>query len=470
MSLEIEGKGKLSTHLSAQQVEQYRRRSLSPVELLDAGDHLVACEECRARIADVEKIDASLSALRADFQQHARAPQQHLTYQQLSAYVDDGLDGVDREIVDSHVAVCASCKEEMRELFAFKDALPLNSPNTREKPQSQTTIREKLRAWSPFGARRFGWQIVGAMTALVCVALIVWLALKTKQDSQVAVLQPTPSPASYASPSPLPTPTPHESSSNNSQDANQSPTPELKPTPQPHVQSVDNPPAAPLIALNDAGEQIAVDRRGNLVGLEAVSTREQQAVKKALLTQRLDAPASLAELKGKNNTLMGQSDVGESFSVVGPAGTIVSSARPTFRWRALEGAKSYTVKIYDTNFNLVDSSQSLNVTEWTPARPLPPGKIYTWQVAAMKEGSEIVSPTAPAPEARFRVLDEAQAKELTRALAAARNSHLARGVIYTRTGLLDEAEREFAALLKANPKSSVARKLLVNVRAMRRAP
>lgn len=466
----------MSTHLSAQQVEQYRRRSLPPAELLDAGDHLIACEECRARIADVGKIDLALSILRDDFTQQARAPHEHLSYEQLSAYVDDGLHSVEREIVDSHVAVCAQCKEEMRDLFAFKDTLSSSSAAVVEKRQAPATIRERLRAWMPLHARQRGWQIAGAMTALVCVALIVWLALRTKQDSQVVVLQPTPSPTIYASPSPitspspLTSPTPDEGSSSNTNSANQSPTPETGPAPPPDVQPLGNPPPAPLLALNDNGAQITVDRQGNLAGLETVSELERQAVKKVLLREHLEAPASLAELKGKKSTLMGQSgDDGKSFHVVGPAGTIVLTGRPVFRWRALQGASGYTVKIYDTNFNLVDSSESLSETQWKPVRPLPPGKIYTWQVAAMKEGSEVVSPSAPAPEARFKVLGEAEAKELTRALAAARNSHLARGVIYTKAGLLDEAEQEFTALVRSNPNSRVARKLLNNVRAMRRA-
>jgi hypothetical protein len=166
---------------------------------------------------------------------------------------------------------------------------------------------------------------------------------------------------------------------------------------------------------------------------------------------------------------MGQEDQGESFAVVGPVGTMVSSGRPTFRWNMLKGASGYAVKVYDTNFNQVDSSPALTGTEWTPARPLPPGKVYTWQVTATKEGSEVVSPAPPMPEARFKVLGNAEGEELTRALASGRDSHLARGVIYTRAGLLAEAEQEFEALVHMNPRSQAARKLLDNVRALRRA-
>jgi hypothetical protein len=467
----------VSTHLSAQQVEQYRKRSLPPAELLDAGDHLVVCAACRAKLADPEQLDASLSNLRDDFKRQARAPQTHLNYQQLSAYVDDQLDAVEREIVDSHVVVCASCKEELRDLFAFRETLSADSAVAIEPPKTIETLRERLRAWWSPGARRFGWQLTGATAALAFVALIVWLALRSSTpSSQVAGLQPTPTPSIAVSPTPLTTPLttpPNVSAANGNGGASQSPTPDVKVTPSPFPPGspdapVDNSAAAPLLALNDNGGRIIVDRQGNLGGLEAMSQAEQQAIRKALLTERLDAPASLAELKGKDGRLMGGGE-GNSFYVTGPAATVVADGRPTFRWRALEGATRYTVRIYDTNFNLAGTSDALTVTQWKPTRALPPGKIYTWQVTAMRQEGEVVAPAPPAPEARFKVLDGAQAVELKRSLAAGRGSHLARGVIYTRAGLLDEAEREFDALLKTNPQSRVARRLRENVRALRRA-
>jgi uncharacterized CHY-type Zn-finger protein len=465
----------VSTHLSAQQVEQYRSHSLPPAELLDAGDHLVVCAACRAKIADPEQLDASFSNLRDDFKRQARASQTHLNYQQLSAYVDDLLDTVEREIVDSHLVICALCKEELRDLFAFKETLSANSAAASEPPKAIETLRERLRAWWSPGAGRFGWQLAGAMAALAFVALIVWLALRLTPSTQVVELQPTPSPSIAVPPSPQTTPPittpPNDSSANSNGGASQSPAPDVKPTPSPSPPAgtpVDNAAAAPLLALNDNGGRIIIDRQGNLGGLETMSQAEQQAVRKALLTERLETPASLSELKGKDGRLMGGDDDGSSFSVIGPAAIVVADGRPTFRWRALEGATRYTVKIYDTNFNLAETSDALTATQWKPARALPPGKVYTWQVTAMRQEGEVVAPAPPAPEARFKVLDSAQALELKRSLAASRGSHLARGVIYTRAGLLDEAEREFTALLKTNPQSRVARRLRENVRALRR--
>jgi hypothetical protein len=43
------------------------------------------------------------------------------------------------------------------------------------------------------------------------------------------------------------------------------------------------------------------------------------------------------------------------------------------------------------------------------------------------------------------------------------------GILYAQSGLLDDAEREFQALLRANPQSPLVRKLLRIVREKRRS-
>jgi len=47
------------------------------------------------------------------------------------------------------------------------------------------------------------------------------------------------------------------------------------------------------------------------------------------------------------------------------------------------------------------------------------------------------------------------------------NSHLARGIVYARAGLVSEAERELSELMKENAGSREVRKLLDRVRSWR---
>ena len=75
----------------------------------------------------------------------------------------------------------------------------------------------------------------------------------------------------------------------------------------------------------------------------------------------------------------------------------------------------------------------------------------------------------PAPQARFKVIEQTKADELSQLKRAASNSHLAGGLILVREGLLDDAQREFETLVRANPQSTVAQKLLNNLKTLRQA-
>jgi hypothetical protein len=144
----------------------------------------------------------------------------------------------------------------------------------------------------------------------------------------------------------------------------------------------------------------------------------------------------------------------------------VETANPTFSWAPLSGASSYAVAVTDDKLNEVASSGPLTGTEWRPPAPLKRGAVYSWQVTALMDGQAVTSPELPAPQAKFMILDRASSEELRRFRAAAPRHHLGLGVLYARAGLLDEAEREFRALVEANPRSDAARKLLQKVRSM----
>ena len=97
-------------------------------------------------------------------------------------------------------------------------------------------------------------------------------------------------------------------------------------------------------------------------------------------------------------------------------------------------------------------------------RSLKRGRVYSWEVTAIKEGREITSPVAPSPPARFKVLDQARLDELERARRTYAGSHLLLGVLYANIGLVEDAQREFQALAAANPNSEVAKRLALSVK------
>jgi hypothetical protein len=197
-------------------------------------------------------------------------------------------------------------------------------------------------------------------------------------------------------------------------------------------------------------------------------------VKKALTHQRIERSLFLAELtqpgvRPREGFPSGGRDwEGDArsgkFSVIEPAGIVILSDHPIFRWTQLDGATGYVVEVYDERFNPLLTSPQITGHSWTTPRSLKRGAIYYWQVKAIKDGQEFKAPRPPAPQAKFRILDEARADELAKARRAYGSSRLTQGLLYAQAGLLDEAELEFQALLKANPDSSLAQRLLRQVR------
>ena len=166
--------------------------------------------------------------------------------------------------------------------------------------------------------------------------------------------------------------------------------------------------------------------------------------------------------------MRGSDHQGNKFSVINPIGIVMFSDRPTFRWSPLEGATGYVVEVYDDQLSQVTTSQQLTDTSWTTPQSLKRGAIYSWQVTAIKGGEEFSSPRPPAPLAKFRILDETLSNEVVQAHRAYASSHLMLALVYTRAGLLDEAEREFRKLHEINPNSTIPSRLLTNLQAMRR--
>src|SRR5262249_47720384 len=104
-------------------------------------------------------------------------------------------------------------------------------------------------------------------------------------------------------------------------------------------------------------------------------------------------------------------------------------------------------------------------TNWTVDRPLKRGEVFTWSVSAVIDGKEIISPGPSSPEMKFKVLSARSFEQLKRLKSF--NSHLALGVFYARESFHDKAKREFQILLRENPNSDLAKKLLKQAEAAR---
>jgi hypothetical protein len=364
------------------------------------------------------------------------AASQHLTYDMFEAYVDGRVDDVDREIVDTHIVDCGECSYELNELLKLRDRglESITSPTRSAEPGRMQTL--DLPRWLIFAI---------PAAAAVLIAIIVWSMLPWQPVERIEI-------AEVPQSSNAPTPAIHTGELGNS--AVNSNTDE----------NANDGPSKPVLTLIDGSGKIEIDVNGNLTGLKDPGM--ESAVRAALKDQSIEVSAIAKQLRPKSQVLMGNSSPGVPFALTGPVGKVVETDRPHFTWRPLNEAESYTVAVFDAAFNKVAESPPLQQTMWTPSAKLKRGTIYQWQVTAVKGGEEIKSPVMPAPEAKFKVIDGASANQLAAAKRSG-GSHLVLGILYANAGILDDAEREFQALAKQNPNSTVVRKLLQIIRSYR---
>jgi anti-sigma factor ChrR (cupin superfamily) len=454
----------MSDHLSDEALTAYRAGTASPRELLEVDDHLAGCAACRERLAGAPAA-AALSALRQVIR--PPEPSEHLSFETLAAYVDGELGAVDREIAAGHLAVCAACEAELVDLRAFR-ALVSTYPAAEHAPAPRRS------AWGAFVALLahplIRIPVPAATGALAAAALVFHLGVRPARD-EVAALQTAREGLARVS-SRVPGLERENDRLRGSLDRTAAEQARLReqlerlrraprPSPAPPPPA---PKAAPVLALRDGAGSLATDAEGNLVRLE----RLPRVVSEAVRAQQLPRPVEMAAVVGLTGYVRGAPT--EAFAVKAPAGVVIETDRPTFRWSAHPEATGYRVTVLDAALRPAAESELLAGTEWTPPRSLPRGGVYQWEVVAYRGEQDLgKAPRPPAPDAKFRVLAAAQVEELRRARVSLAGSHLALGVLYTRAGLLADAERELLALARTNPKSALARRLLGQVRALRAA-
>ena len=221
------------------------------------------------------------------------------------------------------------------------------------------------------------------------------------------------------------------------------------------------PRAAVVASLADGAGRIALLADGTLAGVEPRSPRDAEDVRAVLSGRSIAIPTFIVAMPG---AVRGSGDASaHPLRAIEPFRSAVLDAQPRFSWTPVRGARSYRVAVFDADYEEVARSEALERTSWTPSEPLPAGVDLSWHVVAETDGGEISSAGSDRAEAVFRVLAAEEAAEVGRGEAHYRDSHLLRGLLYSRHGLLHDAEREFRRLAEQNPGSPVARSLIDSV-------
>ncbi len=440
----------MSDHLSQSQLAGYSGRTLDPLELLAVDGHLASCDVCHKRLTGILPGVAKL-ALSPSFQSGEEPF--HLDYDRyLEPYVDGKANDIDREIVDSHVAQCSKCADDLRDLLEFKQQPAVAI--TGNAAVTSSRWKQWLPQWPLLSNPALATAIVVAVFILA-TAVLLWTTYRARRVERAA------------------TGSSESEEQRQAVEKEQPPASTENTTPQnsPPIQSPDRPTQPreePLITLNDAGGQILVNQRGQLEGLDELPPDLKESVERALATRRLRNSPALTGWSTGAGILRSELEEQNTFAPLEPMDVVIETDRPKFRWQALEAAHHYIVTIYDAKFREVGSSGPIVGTEWTAPNSLERGITYSWQISALKDGKTIVSPKPPLREARFRILDQRVVVALAKLKESAGSSHLVMGVFYWKHGLIEESEREFQALAQANPNSTAVAELLASVRSILR--
>jgi hypothetical protein len=138
----------MSGHPTGEVLDSYRRNDLRGPELLRIDDHIAQCAVCRSRIA----ISPSSAAAAWDTSFSA----DHLTYDELEAFVDGTLERDPRAGVVAHTASCRECADALDDLRLFR------------------------------GRKRFG--TLGAVAAAAIVVIVSGILLWRPQDDDSPIV------------------------------------------------------------------------------------------------------------------------------------------------------------------------------------------------------------------------------------------------------------------------------------------
>jgi len=424
----------LKEHISIESLQQFLRRELPSPEFMRLIDHLSTCETCQTRAVEGFDFKEPLRALDTTLRAEALGDlENHLSYEQLESLVDDKIDSAaSLEIYQSHLSSCRLCTSEFDDLRIHKMSL------AEDVRLPSWTFAQTLDAFRKILIPSIPLRIATAVAILLVVMFGLFIWKRSQPTPQITQQLPE------VTSQPEGTPSPNSS-------LNQKPSPD----------------ELILVRLNDAGGIVTINDRGEAEGLPTLLSSTVQTLQRSIKEQRIPVDPEVAGLHTVTESILGDSGDSESFSLLEPIGRVVRTSRPRFNWRPLAEATEYTVSVLDSKLQPIVTSPPLTQTTWTPPTPLARGVIYTWQVSAAKSGRTFISPAPPAPQARFKIVDAANNAELNRLETSRKRSHLALGVLYARVGLFVEAERELNILVRANPDSDLARKLLNNVRALR---
>ena len=415
----------MTTHLTAEQMQNYLVRRVSVDEVGQMSEHLHGCRTCYGAYLTVLQ---RRFPLEIDFDELGGLKDWHLDGKELADFIEGRMSELDFGYARLHLRECNACEQRVYRASRSWDEYP---PSTDIEESFGASWHQYL---AGFHSSSHSSRMAAGLLLAIGFALLAWIAVQLNPREFSVAKIPVPETPSH----------------------DEQPAGLTHGDPDKALKAGLSHPKTPQHASRSTAH--SADAR--------VSVQETD-IETTLIARNLVIPSAIEMFdKSPGLAVRGSTTHVESFAVVSPFSTLTKHDRPTFAWTELSGASTYTVSVYDSNLRLVRTSARLTETQWVIPVSLRPGTIYTWTVTAARDGKEIIAPALPT-RAEFSVAGQADLLRLKRRIDTT-VSHAARGVIYAEAGLLDEAEQELRTHLSVAPTDGRAMKLLETVQSWRR--
>ena len=104
-------------------MELFCARGLPETELATAARHLANCSDCHQQFVATLRRHREVADLSFTLAPEFWFRHEHVDYEQLVGLADNKLDAADREVIDVHLKVCPSCREDVRSFLAFREQI-----------------------------------------------------------------------------------------------------------------------------------------------------------------------------------------------------------------------------------------------------------------------------------------------------------------------------------------------------------
>lgn len=419
-------------------LSQYMRGALPTSELIATSEHVSSCDECKAQIAVLAAYRKAALLVGQNVLSINDCPE----YEELSAYVDETLSHESYQHIDKHIVSCELCWRDVETLQAARSRSSL-APSITVHPGQFAGERKTI--W--LGWRRYATALAGAAIVLG-VILSVPHQVNKPAGTVIAHNTVTQKPIIEEKP------TPNAPSVNNT--LNEKPSSvkltdsnKTKPAGVVHHKTKIRVPKTEYIALNDGAVTVS-ETSGKLkanISDKTLASLVEKKLRDGKLPQSYQVAMNPDVFRGPSDEV--------KVTKVSPAPNALSDSKPEFRWNAVDGVSKYRVEVYEIDGTPVLATET-DTTSFRPSTKLH-GGYYKWVVRTRR--AELAEWKWSKSE-MFRVLTAKENNLIAEAKRDYPNSHLVAGSVYEHLGLHDKAINEFQSLVRENPTSAVAKKLL----------